>query len=156
MVHTMARVEVADFDLWLRVHRANAENRARVRHHRRSHLPRHRRAERHSCSHLHRRSFPSRPVVPDRSIQGSNPRLGSAAPYVLSRDRGRTLIELHSQTLRPRTRSLICLVHRLHRVPTWLPRCAGQPAFMAARAIEELKRRSGCLHFSSLASGLPW
>lgn len=27
MVHTMARVEVADFDVWLRVHRANAENR---------------------------------------------------------------------------------------------------------------------------------
>jgi hypothetical protein len=27
MVHTMARVEVADFDSWLRVHRANAENR---------------------------------------------------------------------------------------------------------------------------------
>jgi hypothetical protein len=28
MVHTMARVEVADFDTWLRVHRANAENRS--------------------------------------------------------------------------------------------------------------------------------
>jgi hypothetical protein len=27
MVHTMARVEVADFVTWLRVHRANAENR---------------------------------------------------------------------------------------------------------------------------------
>jgi len=27
MVHTMARVEVAEFDTWLRVHRANAENR---------------------------------------------------------------------------------------------------------------------------------
>jgi heme-degrading monooxygenase HmoA len=27
MVHTMARVEMADFDIWLRVHRANAENR---------------------------------------------------------------------------------------------------------------------------------
>jgi heme-degrading monooxygenase HmoA len=27
MEHTMARVEVADFDTWLRVHRANAEHR---------------------------------------------------------------------------------------------------------------------------------
>ena len=27
MVHTMARVEVADFDVWLRLHRANAQNR---------------------------------------------------------------------------------------------------------------------------------
>jgi heme-degrading monooxygenase HmoA len=27
MEHTMARVEVADFDVWLRVHRANAEKR---------------------------------------------------------------------------------------------------------------------------------
>ncbi len=26
-MHTMARVEVVDFDTWLRVHRANAENR---------------------------------------------------------------------------------------------------------------------------------
>ena len=27
VVHSMARVEVADFETWLRVHRANAENR---------------------------------------------------------------------------------------------------------------------------------
>jgi hypothetical protein len=27
VVHTMARVEMADFDTWLRIHRANAENR---------------------------------------------------------------------------------------------------------------------------------
>jgi len=28
VVHTMARVEVADFDTWLRIHHANAENKA--------------------------------------------------------------------------------------------------------------------------------
>ncbi len=27
LMHTMARVKVADFDTWLRVHRANTENR---------------------------------------------------------------------------------------------------------------------------------
>jgi hypothetical protein len=83
----MARVEVADFDTWLRVHRANVENR-------RSFGivdgPVYRDIDEPNAVLVHTSTddpCPSGAVVPDGCFQGINPCVRCAAPHLLHGDR---------------------------------------------------------------------